>query len=313
MGRAIHFVPGLADPCSGIAVVARKIAEAQAAQLADASEADASMVAGFDEVWVHSTWTPAVWRASWAAVREGKRLVRMTHGNLDPVRRRFSRWKKLLAGPFERRSLRCASKIVATCKAEASWIEGYLGADCPPVEVVDLRKYDWGRGTKGQSACPAPGKPRTAPLRVLYMGRRHSLKGLQYLEKAVSEANSDAAGDSKHWNLGLTCFPMFELRIVTAAHGAEKEAAFDWCDVFCLPTLSENFGIVVAEALQRGKPVITTDGAPAWADEPRVGPDGKTRLVYLEGYRDASPDDRVRMLKEVLERFCAKQKGSDHA
>jgi len=300
MGRVIHFVPGLADPCSGIAVVARKIDETQGAQLVEASEADASMLAGFDEVWVHSTWTPAVWRASRMAVRAGKCLVRMTHGNLDPVRRRFSRWKKLLAGPFERRSLRCASKIVATCKAEASWIEGYLGADCPPVEVVDLRKYDWGRGTKGQNSRPASGKPRNAPLRVLYMGRRHPLKGLQYLEKAVSEANRDAAGDSKHWNLGLTCFPMFELRIVTDAHGAEKEAAFDWCDVFCLPTLSENFGIVVAEALARGKTVVTTDGAPAWADEPRENPDGTKRLVYIEGYRDAAPVARVQLLRAAL-------------
>ena len=193
MGRVIHFVPGLADPCSGIAVVARKIAETQGAQLVEASEADASMVAGFDEVWVHSTWTPAVWRASRMAVRAGKRLVRMTHGNLDPVRRRFSRWKKLLAGPFERRSLRCALKIVATCKAEAEWIEGYLGLDCPPIEIVDLREYDWGSGANGQISRPAFGKPQNAPLRVLYMGRRHPLKGWQYLEEAVAQANVDGA------------------------------------------------------------------------------------------------------------------------
>ena len=300
MGRVMNFVPGLADPCRGIALVARKIAETEGAQLVEASEADASMLAGFDEVWVHSTWTPAVWRASWAAVRAGKRLVRMTHGNLDPVRRQFSRWKKMFAGPLERRSLRCASKIVATCRAEASWIEGYVGLDCPQVEVVDLRMYDWGSGTKGQISRHGSRKPRNAPLRVLYMGRRHPLKGWHYLEKAVSEANSEAAGDSRHWNLGQTCFPIIELRVVSDAHGAEKEAAFDWCDVFCLPTLSENFGIVVAEALARGKPVVTTDGAPAWADEPRENPDGTKRLVYIEGYRDAAPATRVQMLKAAL-------------
>jgi glycosyltransferase involved in cell wall biosynthesis len=208
------------------------------------------------------------------------------------------RLKKRLVGPVERWLLRHAEKVVATCEAERSWIEAYEPR--AKVELVDLRKYDWGRGTKGQAACHGSSKPRTAPLRVLYMGRRHPLKGLQYLEKAVSEANSDAAGDSKHWNLGLTCFPMFELRIVTDAHGAEKESAFDWCDVFCLPTLSENFGIVVAEALARGKPVVTTDGAPAWADEPRENPDGTKRLVYIEGYRDAAPVARVQMLKDAL-------------
>jgi len=280
MGRVLHLVPGLADPCSGIAAVAHKIAEAEDAQIAEASEADAAMIARVDEVWVHSTWTPAVWHASRMAVGAGKRLVRMTHGNLDPVRRQFSRWKKLLAGTFERRSLRCASKIVATCKAEAEWIEGYIGMDCPPVEIVDLREFDWGKGTDGQISRPVSGKPRTAPLRVLYMGRRHPLKGIQYLEEA--------------------CSSMFELRIVTDARGEEKEAAFDWCDVFCLPTLSENFGIVVAEALARGKPVVTTDGAPAWADEPRDNPDGTKRLVYVEGYRDAAPEERAQMLKSAL-------------
>ena len=280
MGRVLHFVPGLGDSCSGIAAVARKIAGAQGAQLAEASAADAAMIADVDEVWVHSTWTPAVWRASRMAVRTGKRLVRMTHGNLDPVRRQFSGWKKVLAGPFERRSLRCASKIVATCKAEAEWIKGYLGPDCPPIEVVDLRKYDWGCSTKGQTSCPRPGNMRTAPLRVLYMGRRHPLKGVQYLEEA--------------------CSSIFELKVVTDARGEEKEEAFGWCDVFCLPTLSENFGIVVAEALARGKPVVTTDGAPAWADEPRENPDGTKRLVYIEGYRGAAPQERVQMLKSAL-------------
>ncbi len=37
-----------------------------------------------------------------------------------------------------------------------------------------------------------------------------------------------------------------------------------------LPTFSENFGVVVAEALAHGLPVITTQGAP-WADLPAFG------------------------------------------
>lgn len=58
----------------------------------------------------------------------------------------------------------------------------------------------------------------------------------------------------------------FEFRVVSNAFGDELEKVWDWCDVLALPTLSDNFGLVIAEALERGKRVITTDGAPAWGD-----------------------------------------------
>ena len=48
-------------------------------------------------------------------------------------------------------------------------------------------------------------------------------------------------------------------------YGDEKWRLFRCADVFVLPTYSENFGIVVAEALACGTPVITTIGTP-WQD-----------------------------------------------
>ena len=44
--------------------------------------------------------------------------------------------------------------------------------------------------------------------------------------------------------------------------GAAKERMYRDADLFILPTLSENFGIVINEALSYGVPVITTHGAP---------------------------------------------------
>jgi glycosyltransferase involved in cell wall biosynthesis len=93
------------------------------------------------------------------------------------------------------------------------------------------------------------------------------------------------------------------LRIVSDAKGDELEKVWEWCDVLVLPTLSENFGLVVAEALERGKRVITTDGAPAWEElgvrSQELGVRGR-ELVYLKGYRDGSEAERVRLLKDAL-------------
>ena len=282
--RGGFFCPGMDDVANGMAVVARMLSE-------DARFCGAYLV--------HGAWLPSGWLQCVKRLVSGRGYARMPHGSYSPVYLSGSgRLKKWLVRPIERWLLRRAEKVIATCEAERQWIEAYEPK--AKVEVVDLRKCNWGCGKKGKASCSASENPRTAPLRVLYMGRRHPLKGVQYLEEAVREANSEAAGGSKQWNLGQTYFLLFELRVVTDARGEEKEAAFDWCDVLCLPTLSENFGIVVAEALARGKPVITTDGAPAWADEPRKNPDGTPRLLYVEGFCDATPDMRVQMLKAAL-------------
>ena len=95
----------------------------------------------------------------------------------------------------------------------------------------------------------------------------------------------------------------------------EKEAAYRWCYALVLPTLSENFGLVIAEALERGRRVITTDGAPAWEGECKMenvkskvdsgeiwtGYGGQ--LVYLKGFRDGSRETRVRLLKGAIEKL----------
>lgn len=87
---------------------------------------------------------------------------------------------------------------------------------------------------------------------------------------------------------------------------------WEWCDVLVLPTLSENFGLVVAEALERGKRVITTDGAPAWSPSASATEDKGDcsdyggRLVYLKGYRDGLPDERVRLLKKAIEELACR-------
>ena len=267
--NVLHVCAGW-EATNGAAVVARFIAGEQTACGDDvrfATWASPSALHSADEVWVHCGWLPCLW---WAGIF-ARRLVRMPHGSYDPVRLAYRGWKKRIVGPVERFFLRRAKRIVVTCDAEREWVERYLGGRHPPMEVTDVRRFFRLPQASSLVSCPAS---HEGPLHLLYLGRRHPLKGVGYLEEAVRGLDG------------------VELRVVTDAVGEEKECAWEWCDALVLPTLSENFGLVVAEALERGKRVITTDGAPAWRGQPGV--------ICVEGFRDGTDEARVRLLAEAI-------------
>ena len=303
--NVLHVVPGLDEVGNGISVAAKLIANEQKADLVEARifARGKHDVSQYDEVWVHSAWLPMVLRSCWRVLKSGKRLVRMSHANYDPVRLAYHGWKKTLVGPIERFCLRRAKTLVATCEAEKGWIESYLGRRCPSVEVTDIKRFfklnpdGWKNDKIGQTHFII-----SRPLHLLYLGRRHPLKGVEYLEAAVRQIQDSTCS---------TCPTRLkiDLRIVSNAFGEEKEKNWDWCDVLILPTLSENFGLVIAEALERGKRVITTDGAPAWSpsasatEDKGDGNDYGGRLIYLKGYRDGTDEARVELLKEAIEKL----------
>ena len=286
-----------------------------------------------EEVWVHGMWLPREWAICWRVLRAGKRLVRMTHGSLSPVYLKLQgRWKKWLVGPIERWLLRKADRIVATCDAEKEWIEAYLGKKCPEIVVEDVKRFfDFSRVERVETCrgegcfgrvegevfgfrASGSGSERyesssqltthNSQLNLLYLGRRHPLKGVEFLESAVWQLQNSTRSTRST-----------RLKIVSNAFGEELEKVWEWCDVLVLPTLSENFGLVVAEALERGKRVITTDGAPVWGERSdgvgewvsggvESGYEG--RLLYLKGYRDGSDEKRVELLKKAILFLAAK-------
>ena len=348
--KYLHIVPGVDDVANGMSRVARLLAKEQGdAVVVDlnrgkwgtgngelgmgSGKGEEFGVESLEEVWVHGMWRPKEWAICRRVIKAGKRLVRMTHGSLSPVYlKQQGRWKKRLVGPIERYWLRKADRIVATCDAEKAWIEAYLGKKCPEIVVEDIKRFfdlngesiprrvkrgvaegdalagvGMGNGEMGSGKWEKGRECgevdfNNKKLNVLYLGRRHPLKGVEYLERAVREISTRSTRSTR---LNI------ELKIVSNAFGEELEKVWEWCDVLVLPTLSENFGLVVAEALERGKRVITTDGAPAWGDglnrveradrvdgELRTGFGG--RLIYLKGFRDGSDEERIRLLKDAL-------------
>lgn len=275
--KIVHVCDGW-EKWNGAANIARLIAGEQSAGGHEVSLrrfAQASELRSADEVWIHCGWKPCLWWAAFWA----KRAIWMPEACSDPVRLNYHGWKKRLVGPIERWALRRCRKLVATCEAEKSWISDYLGKDCPEIVVENIKRF-----FKLDVPITFPRMNRGGrPLHLLYMGREHPLKGAEYLKLAVEDLKAEGR------------FPVgIELLVASNVFGEEKERVWEWADVLCLPTLSDNLGLVIAEALEHGRPVITTDGAPAWADlKPEQG-------IYLKGYRDGTDEERVRLLEEAI-------------
>lgn len=114
-------------------------------------------------------------------------------------------------------------------------------------------------------------------LRLMYLGRLSPKKGIENLLEALSLL-SDASisltiygtGDVEYearlkslaGQLGLIGETVF---FVGHVEGEAKSAAFSQADVCVVPSYTENFCMVVAEALAHGVPVIASHGTP-WAE-----------------------------------------------
>ena len=127
------------------------------------------------------------------------------------------------------------------------------------------------------AAAPARNWLPNGPLRLLYIGRLHPKKGIENILHALKIAGNETVslaicgvGDEVYsrslrdlaQRLGLG-----EHRVNFQGHveGEEKMKAFMQADVCVVPSYTENFGMVVAEALAHGVPVIASKGTP-WAE-----------------------------------------------
>lgn len=229
----------------------------------------------------------------------------------DPVRLKYHGWKKRLVGPMERFFLRRVDVVVATCQAEAEWIRKYEPR-VKKIEVTDIKRFF--NLSRVERAEHVEGRP----LHLLYLGRRHPLKGLEFLEEALGKCENVEVWKYGSVEMPNECERGIVFRAESNVFGEGKEKVWNWCDVLVLPTLSENFGLVIAEALERGKRVITTDGAPAWGDDCKCrmdsvkckngdgeiwkGYDG--RLIYLKGYREGTREERIVLIQSAIEKVA---------
>jgi glycosyltransferase involved in cell wall biosynthesis len=219
-----------------------------------------------DVIHDHGLWLLPNLQAGWAAVAAGKPFVVSPRGMLSPPALAFSRARKrvfwkLLQGPVLRR----AACLHATSDQECDELRAFglrqpiaiipNGIDLPP---------------------PVPDRQNGAARErvALSLGRMHPKKGLETLLRAWARVEP-ACPD---WRLSLIGPGeeryIGELRALSrrlglgrvsfggAVYGAAKWDAYRAADLFVLPSLNENFGLTIAEALAAATPVVATTGTP---------------------------------------------------
>lgn len=202
-------------------------------------------------------------------------------GMLTPWAMRFHGFKKRLAWLlYQRRDLQSARVLHATSRQEAKEFRA-LGLRQPIAVVPNGVVLPPPEGQKSEVRGRKP-EIRT----ILFLSRIHPKKGLLDLVEAwaivQATESRDQKAESRKWRVvvaggdenGHLAKVKAEIRRLKVENDFEfvgevadekKWDLYRSADLFVLPTKSENFGIVIAEALACGLPVITTRGTP-WED-----------------------------------------------
>ncbi len=212
----------------------------------------------------HGLWLMPNHAAAIVARRLKIPLMISTHGMLEPWALQYKAWKKRIAWKFyQHRDLLSASVLHATSVREADNLR-QLGFKQPIAMIPNgIHLPIWHESVK----------TRTENHTALFMGRIHPVKGLSELVRAwqiarpkgwrMVIAGPDEGGHKKEVEAAIHRAGLQDVfQFAGSVEGEAKTDLYRNADLFILPTFTENFGIVVAEALSYGIPVITTKGAP---------------------------------------------------
>ena len=211
-------------------------------------------------------WLPQSARTAMWAKKRGYKVVYSPHGMLEPWIMNRHYWTRKLPATllYQRRAVRLADIVHATAESEKDnlLVLGWNGCvrvipNCVQIDGIGM-KTSWKRRK-----------------RLLFLSRVHVKKGIEFLIDAVADLRDElygyeivVAGPGEKAYVEKLKKLTYErgvgdmFRFAGSVFGEQKWQMYKEADLFVLPTHSENFGIVVPEALASGTPVITTHGAP---------------------------------------------------
>ena len=224
-----------------------------------------------DLLHLHGVWDPMLLRVARVAAALGVPYCVTPHGMLDAWQLRQKRLKKQLALSLGYRRMLDRAAFLHFLNPDESRLAAPLGLS-NRVQVIPN-----GVSLEELGSLPARGAFRArhpelddCPV-ILFLGRLHYKKGLDYLADAFAillsaqprarlvvagpDGGARAAFEAQLRRLGIAR----QVLLVGPLYGAEKLQALIDCDCFCLPSRQEGFSLAITEALGCGVPVVISE------------------------------------------------------
>lgn len=168
---------------------------------------------------------------------------------------------------YQKKDIECASCVLTTAEMERQSMRK-LGYNSPIAVIpngIDIDKYP----------CRLASKYDNVKKQILFLSRIHPKKGIEVLINAWANIvpyypnwNVVIVGNGESNYIKILDHLIQEkkidssVKILPPAFDDNKYKLYSESSLFCLPSYSENYGMVIAEALSCGVPVITTKGTP---------------------------------------------------
>lgn len=223
----------------------------------------------FDLIQLQSMWAKSYHQVALIARKYNIPYIITPRGMLEPWSLSQKKWKKKLALMlYQKKDLQKAACIFTTAEMEAQHVRE-LGVNAPMSVIpngIETDGYACRTSLKGVKK------------QILFLSRVHVKKGIEILIDAFGKLRAEG-GEFNEWSVVIVGngeddyieslkrkVDELELedciKILPPVFGEAKTKLYQESSLFCLPSYSENFGMVIAEALSCGVPAITTNGTP---------------------------------------------------
>lgn len=225
----------------------------------------------YDLYHAHGIWLLPMHKMAVEARKKNKPYIITTRGMLEPWSLKQKSFKKKISLMlYQYKDLKNAACLHATANMELESLRA-LGLKNPIAMIPNGINLD-------EFPNFIPKKP-SGKKKMLFLSRIHYKKGIEILIEAwlkLDQSIKDSwileivgNGEEKYieqLNLLIRKNKLEnEIYILKPVFGLDKIKIYREASLFVLPTFSENFGVVIAEALASYVPVITTKGSP-WKD-----------------------------------------------